>query len=300
MFRPLILLLLLAACSVTSSKPLNEQLTTVSGIQILGVAQDGGRPQLACAKTCCANIKSPALVAAIGVHSSTGWVLVDATPDIAAQIKLAGSFPSAVVLTHAHIGHYLGLAQLGREAAGCSSVPVWCSQRMANFLKNNGPWSQLIKLGNIEIHVFNSGQAFSPIDDIEFTPIAVPHRDEFSDTHGFSINISGLRTLYIPDIDSWKKWDSFADTAQLHDIAILDATFFDNNELPGRDMSAIPHPRVPDSMALLTPICQTTKLRVVFTHLNHTNPLWDKSSWQSQQVEENGFEVATRGIFLSR
>eukprot|EP00957_Ditylum_brightwellii_P156501 11911053-Ditylum_brightwellii.AAC.1 len=59
--------------------------------------------------------------------------------------------PDGIFLTHAHIGHYTGLMYLGREALGAVDVPVYAMPRMRSFLKNNGPWSQLVSLGNINI-----------------------------------------------------------------------------------------------------------------------------------------------------
>ena len=64
------------------------------------------------------------------------------------QLKLEGIF-----LTHAHVGHYTGLAHLGFEVMGANKIPVYAMPRMMNFLKNNGPWSQLITKENITRYV---------------------------------------------------------------------------------------------------------------------------------------------------
>lgn len=290
-------LLLFASCSLVQNSSISE---TYSGIQILGVAQDGGRPQLGCKKPCCLNAKEAEPIAALRVQSGTHWVLVDASPDMAIQISSVGSMPSAIVLTHAHIGHYTGLMQLGHEVMGALHIPVWCSARMATFLRENGPWSQLVALGNIELHEFQDDVVFSPIPGVTFHPRAVPHRDEYSDTFGFSIEVDGVKTLYIPDIDSWETWGQLTSLARRHDVAILDATFYNDSELPGRDMSSIPHPRVPQTMELLQPLVHRGVLRVMFTHLNHTNPLWMPSSAASKNVRSRGFEVARRGLWVTR
>jgi len=42
---------------------------------------------------------------------------------------------TGVFLTHAHIGHYLGLAFFGFEAISTKDLPVYCTPRMAAFLK---------------------------------------------------------------------------------------------------------------------------------------------------------------------
>jgi len=283
---------LLTSCSLVSP-------SADSGIRVLGVAQDGGRPQLGCTKTCCTDSQEPKRVVALQVAYAGHWVLVDATPDMAAQIRETGSLPSAIVLTHAHIGHYTGLIHLGREVMSADHMPVWCSARMASFLRDNGPWSQLVELGNIELHVFKDEVAFTPIPGIIFRPYSVPHREEFSDTFGFSIEVNGFKTLFIPDIDAWQPWGQLERLASVHDVAILDATFFDDSELPGRDMSVIPHPRVPSTMALLRPLVHRKALRVLFTHLNHTNPLWVKDSEEAILVRSQGFEIAQRGMWIT-
>jgi hypothetical protein len=71
------------------------------------------------------------------------------------------------------------------------------------------------------------------------------------------------------------------------DHAFLDATFSSGDELPGRDMSKVPHPLVPDTMTRLDGL----GAKVWFIHLNHTNPLLDDPS----PAERRGFRVAREG-----
>jgi len=75
------------------------------------------------------------------------------------------------------------------------------------------------------------------------------------------------------------------------DVAFIDATFYDNHELPGRDMTKIPHPRVIDSMLLLKDQAE----KVHFIHINHTNPLRDLRSDEVKNLQSRGFNVAWRG-----
>ena len=53
---------------------------------------------------------------------------------------------SGIFLTHAHIGHYIGLLQLGREVMGAKNMPVYAMPKMQTFLKNNSPWNQLLSI----------------------------------------------------------------------------------------------------------------------------------------------------------
>src|SRR5262245_59094459 len=62
-------------------------------VVVLGVAQDGGRPQAGCAKPCCTTAWTDAAarrrVACLGIVDPTsgGRWLVDATPDFTAQLR---------------------------------------------------------------------------------------------------------------------------------------------------------------------------------------------------------------------
>ena len=76
-------------------------------------------------------------------------------------------------------------------------------------------------------------------------PHAVVHRADFTDTLAFTIVGKNKKMFYCPDIDAWDGLsDSLPAVAGAHELLLLDSTFYDNNELPGRDMTLIPHPRV--------------------------------------------------------
>ncbi len=129
---------------------------------LLGTAQDGGLPQAGCYCVRCAAARAnPALrqwAACLGLvdYSTRQSWLIDATPDFREQLdalhRIAPDCPLAgIILTHAHTGHYAGLIHLGREAWGTRDMPVYASPRMADFLRRNAPWSQLVALGNVEL-----------------------------------------------------------------------------------------------------------------------------------------------------
>jgi pyrroloquinoline quinone biosynthesis protein B len=82
------------------------------------------------------------------------------------------------------------------------------------------------------------------------------------------------------------------------DYALVDATFYADGELPGRDMSKIPHPFVAETMALFKDLALEQRQKIWFIHMNHTNPLLNPTSAASQNVRANGFNVAQEGIRL--
>ena len=306
--------LLLLGCEAdlqVTSDPVTPQNCDVS-LVVLGIGQDAGAPQIGNPNDPAWSDPSQKLWAtSLGLvdHRNGKRYLFEATPDIREQINWLDGFVapktgplgvSGVFLTHAHIGHYAGLMFFGRESAGAQGVKVYAMPKMAAFLESNGPWGQLVELGNIELQAMQSGEAEALAADLTVTPYQVPHRDEYSETVGYAIKGPDHSVLFVPDIDDWDRWQSeygvaFRDMIDRVDYAYLDATFFDNNELPGRDMSQIPHPRVPDTMNRLSDLSSEKRAKIRFIHFNHTNPLRDKNSDAFRSVQDNGFGISQRG-----
>jgi len=243
---------------------------------VLGIAQDAGIPQLGCEQELCRSIRAgkrkPERVSSIGlVNRATGRsYLFDATPDMVSQLATlnGGKPPDGVFLTHAHIGHYTGLMYFGRESLDAKSVPVYATERMAGFLRGNGPWSLLVSRNNIDVRVVTPDSPMTIEPGLSVTAFTVPHRDEFTDTVGYRIERGSRRALFIPDIDQWSKWSrSIREMVDGVDLALLDGTFASAGELPGRTIADIPHPLMPDTRKLLA----GSKTAVWFIHLNHTN-----------------------------
>lgn len=188
---------------------------------------------------------------------------------------------------------------LGHEVIGAQSVPVYSMPAMAEFLRTNGPWSQLVTYGNIELLGLTDGVPVQLNDRISVTALLVPHRQEFSEVVGFRIEGSNQSVLFIPDIDSWEEWDAWGTRIEEEiarvDVAYLDAMFYADGELPGRDMSGFPHPFIMHSMERFSDLPESEKAKVRFIHLNHSNPaLWEDSEAR-QTIIDNGFRVAETG-----
>lgn len=278
-------------------------------LQILGTTQDGGSPHTGCQKECCRVLflagKSDRKVVSLGLVSTKTnqtW-LFEATPDLPFQMQVlqkeigsTSKTPNGIFLTHAHIGHYTGLMFLGREVMNSKNVSVYVLPRMKSFIESNGPWSQLVDLKNIELKQLKSDSVIQLNAKIRITPISIPHRDEFSETAGFLISGPSKTALFIPDIDKWKKWNrNINEFIAKVDYAFLDATFYDETEIPGRKMSEIPHPFVKESMQRFDTLSEALKKKIIFIHMNHTNPLLDRTSIQYQLVIKNGYHVAKNG-----
>lgn len=276
---------------------------------VLGIAQDGGVPQAGTTDEKAWEPAARRLVTSLALIDPAGGkrYLFEASPDFPTQLHLLDRLaPTAarpgldgIFLTHAHVGHYLGLAHLGREVMGAKQVPVWAMPRMGEFLRSNGPWSQLIELGNIELHPLAADRPVGLGSGLSVTPILVPHRDEYSETVAFIIRGPRRSVLFLPDIDKWEKLDQrgvrIEDLIASVDVAYLDGTFFADGEIPGRAMLDIPHPFIRESLARFADLPAAERAKVHFIHFNRTNPALDPSGPAAQEIRGAGFGLAVEG-----
>jgi pyrroloquinoline quinone biosynthesis protein B len=289
-----------------------------SFLRVLGTAQDGGLPHAACScERCAAARRDPALarrVASLGVvlRASGRVYLIDATPDLPEQLEAladvrrppAGRVDRApvdgVLLTHAHMGHYLGLAWFGYEAVNTQGLPVWATPRMAAFLRGNGPWSLLVSRGNVELRELDPAAGADGSvelgDGVTVRAVPAPHRDEYTDTVGFLVRGPRTTVFYVPDTDSWAAWGERLDEVLAEvDVALVDGTFYSRDELPDREVSEIGHPLITDSLERFGEAVRAGELRVLFTHLNHSNPALAPESPERRAIERAGFRVLEDG-----
>lgn len=276
--------------AATLSPGMEGPLRDAPFVVVLGIAQDAGFPQAGCQKECCSGVWNAKMlqrsVASLGIVdpvSGERW-MIDATPDFPDQLHRLDSVSrhrdeqgplDGIFLTHAHIGHYTGLMFLGHESMGAQGVRVYAMPRMSAFLTSNGPWDQLVRYDNINLLPIHEGAQIKLNDRLTVVPFRVPHREEYSEVVGFRIIGPNRSVIYLPDIDKWERWDTpIEELIQQNDRAYLDGTFFDGDELPGRNMAAIPHPFVIDSIARFSEsLSDADRAKIHFIHFNHTNDL---------------------------
>ena len=138
-----------------------RQLDESINLLVLGTAQDGGYPHTGCTEDCCVQVwKDPTnkrMVASLAIISEKLCFLIDITPDFKYQLQLIerhiNEKPriSGICITHAHLGHYMGLLELGLEVMNTNDIPVYVMPRMKSFLENNAPFTQLLELNNIRL-----------------------------------------------------------------------------------------------------------------------------------------------------
>ena len=307
-FQILYLILYIGALSCETAKDESEHQIYNQYITILGIAQDAGYPQINCGKECCKVFydgkESKKLISCLGLidmQSKQKW-LFDATPDINQQTQILkekhidnDKVIDGVFLTHAHIGHYTGLMNLGREALGAQNIPVYAMPRMKKYLETNGPWSQLVALNNIDLQPLKNDSTLNLNKVLKVTPILVPHRDEYSETVGYKIEGYNKTALFIPDIDKREKWErNIMDEVKKVEYAFVDASFFSDEEFK-RDMSKILHPFTSETTTLFENESIETKNKIYFIHFNHTNPTLKERHHLKDSIQNLGFRFAKEG-----
>ncbi len=281
-------------------------------VTILGTAQDGGVPQPGCMLPCCRTENGEARrvrhPVALGLTDATGTRhLFEASRALAGQDELWGKADGrdltslrSLWLTHGHLGHIDGLGLFGCEAMAMKDIELFCSQSMLELLKNSPTLNRLLTDNNLIPTTFDSGETIQTIG-FSVETLLVPHRDDHTDTHAFIIGGDDSSLLFLPDHDSW------GETLQLHscdnprqwfsrlgvDVVLIDGTFWSEQEVGGRAAS-IGHPPVSQTIELLGERREGDP-RVIFIHLNHSNPLHDKNSEEYAALVKLGWEIAEQG-----
>jgi len=197
--------------------------------------------------------------------------------------------PDAVLLTHAHIGHYAGLIFFGKEVASTRKLPVYCTQQMRIFLESNKPYSYLIKRGEIAITDLKCGEALTYDGALHITPVEVPHRNEDTETLAFMIK-SKRSLFYAPDFDRYT--EAIDRCVRDSDTSILDGCFWSREEILDRAFDEIPHPTMMESRERL----RGYEDRIIFTHINHTNPVLNRDGLHRAELEKQGFRIASERL----
>ena len=276
-------------------------------VTLLGIAQDGGRPQPGCQRPCCANlgpedIRHPV---SLGVVDEDGQGhLIEATRALGEQLRVWGHPPlRSVLLTHAHFGHVDGLGLFGRETLNASGLRLYVSPSMQSLIERTPQWALMVQQGVFSVQSISSGVAFSLSEDIRVEPLAVPHRAELSDMHAFVVRGPKASLLFLPDHDRWDDTLAYHGVSSIRewlaalnvDVALIDGTFWSSDELDGRSQQEVPHPPVAATLKRLGPRRKADP-DILLIHLNHTNPLYRRDSKELQTLVDMGWKVGHQGM----
>jgi pyrroloquinoline quinone biosynthesis protein B len=319
---------------------------------VLGSGQDGGVPHTGCYCRACTRARRSKQHRRLGpsiavIDSRAGsCYLIDASPDFKFQLDMVharaggriGARPgntsrgistcasktslTGIFLTHAHFGHCAGLWHLGKETLNERALPVYGTPAMGGFLKTSHPFNRLVGSGNIEVRTVRPGSVVG-LGGLTFVPVAVPHRNEVTDTVGYIIQRKvseqperpsqqraairasvgkrperpqpakspgpSRRVIYVPDVDRWTP--KLIEKVATSDIALIDGTFYSREEVP--NFKEVPHPPIKETIDLLKGL----KTEIYFTHINHTNPV-NAAGRERRYLEGEGLHLAYDGLSL--
>jgi pyrroloquinoline quinone biosynthesis protein B len=253
------------------------------------------------------------------------WVLVNASPDIRAQLQahadlqpnraLRDTALAAVVLVDGQVDHTTGLYML-REAG--RPWPIWCTDNTYADLTEGNPILKVLgHFCGVERRRMELDREFA-IDGLEglrwrALPVASkpapysPNRD--SPVAGDNVALviedvqSGRSAIYAPglatiDAALWERMLSAA-------CVMVDGTFWRDDEMVrlgvskkrARDIGHLPQSGEGGMLEWLDRLPRG--VRKMLIHINNTNPILDELSVEFGELERRGVEVAHDGLEIS-
>ncbi len=314
-------------------------------IRVLGSAAGGGFPQWNCNCRNCAGLRRGTIPArartqsSIAVHGGAGaaggavgasrpeesasWALVNASPDILAQLRANPDLQparaardtaiSAIVLVDGQVDHTTGLYML-RESTRC--WPLWCTDAVyADLTQGNPVIGVLSHFCGIERRrIAPDGTAFAVegVAGVRWRAIPVtgkpapnsPHRDSPVAGDNIALLLTDEHTdrsaLYAPGLGAMdeRTWRAMQSAA----CVLVDGTFWTDEEMPGlgfsrkraRDIGHLPQSGAGGMLEWLERLPAAT--RKILIHINNTNPILDEGSPQRAELDCRGIEVAWDGM----
>jgi pyrroloquinoline quinone biosynthesis protein B len=302
-------------------------------IRVLGSAAGGGFPQWNCNCRNCSGARHGTLRAAprtqssIAVcgHDESAWALVNASPDIRAQLLAQRALQparaardtgiSAILLTDAQIDHTAGLLAL-REAV--RPLAVWCTDSAFADLSGGHPvFPLLAHYCGVERHRIapgGSGFAVAGVGGVEWRALAVagkpppysPNRAQPLRGDNLALIVrdaaSGATVVYAPGLGSIDEplWLAMQEAA----CVLVDGTFWSDDEMPmqgvsgkrARELGHLPQSGPGGMLEWLGRLPRAT--RRILIHVNNTNPILDEDSAERAELVRHGVEVAWDGLEL--
>ncbi|MBV8489305.1 MAG: hypothetical protein JO199_02155, partial [Candidatus Eremiobacteraeota bacterium] len=238
------------------------------------------------------------------------WLLLNCSPDVAVHIEsyeplqprsLRGTPIESILLTDANVDHLGGLAVLRqsgehrfvvRSSAAVREIAV-AQPAFAPFARPPHAWVTGETLDVAGLHA----RAF---DVPGTTPGYDGRRTVAGAVNAYEIRGSRGGTLLFAPVFS--SIDDVLGTAIARaGVAFLDGSFYSDDELPSEGLMDkrardLGHQPVRHTLSALSEI--NPKGRIIFTHLNNSNPLLDVSSSAWHVVRSAGFEIAEDGLTL--
>jgi pyrroloquinoline quinone biosynthesis protein B len=296
-------------------------------IIVLGSAAGGGVPQWNCRCPVCAlawagDVRvSPRTQSSLAVSpDGTGWLLVNASPDIRQQLlvtpalqprqSLRDSSIQAVLISNGDVDHVAGLLAL-RER---QPLALYGSAETLGLIGQN-PIFAVLDRTLVRRETVALGESFEPLPGLSVQLFPVPGKvplwmeggspvvgGETGSTVGVLLQAGGRRVAYVPGCAAPSP--TLAERIRGADLLLFDGTLFRDDEMitsgtgtkTGRRMGHMPMAGPDGSMAALAPLPLG---RRVFVHINNTNPALINGSPERRAVEAAGWTVAHDGMAFS-
>ncbi|MFI0418322.1 pyrroloquinoline quinone biosynthesis protein PqqB [Spongiactinospora sp. 9N601] len=291
-------------------------------LQVLGTAAGGGVPQWNCACPGChgarADPRRRRRHASLALEVAPGRsYVVNATPDLGEQIEscpwllpAAGTREtplSGVLLTDAELDHTLGIPRL-REA---DKLEIWATPAVGDAVGRrlglDGTLAPYVTLDRRDLQV--RPVALGGTVEVAAVPLSAKRPryatpDGTDDPAGawvvalvISDRATGRSLLYAPAMGTWPA--GLDDVLRRCDVVLIDGTFWDDDE-PRRSGASS---RTATQMGHLPIVATAPRLaafpgRVLYTHLNNTNPLVDPDAPEHAELEVSGARVAAEGTVI--
>jgi pyrroloquinoline quinone biosynthesis protein B len=244
------------------------------------------------------------------------WILVNATPDLRAQLlatpclqprtDLRGSPIAAVILTGAEVDQVAGLLTLReRQAltvlATKDTLAALAANPIFGVLSADLVRRQEVALGvrfplpgNLAVELFTVPGKVALYLEGEVPALAA----ETGANVGVEIICGARRLAYVPGAAGVPP--VLRERLARADVILSDATLFTDEEMiatgtgekTGRRMGHMPLDGADGTLAALAGLGG----RRILTHINNTNPILIEGSPERRQVEAAGFEVAADGM----
>ena len=292
-------------------------------LQVLGSAAGGGFPQWNCGCPGCRAVRdgtrpaTPRTQSSIAVTAGDGWWLVNASPDVRTQLAATPALhPTGdrttplrgVLLTDAEIDHSLGLVLL-REGGGVHLHATAATER--TLRTGTGLLPTLEKFCPVTWTPVEPGVEAVLGAGLTYRAFDVPtgKHDRFGTGTGgwrvvgyrFTDTATGRAAVYLPGVQELTPavLDEIGDA----ELLLVDGTTWHDDELVRLGLAAktayeMGHLHVGGPGGSLEVLGRLGLRRVVYLHVNNTNPILLDDSDERAEVEKAGFEVATDGLEL--
>jgi pyrroloquinoline quinone biosynthesis protein B len=300
-------------------------------LKVLGSSAGGGFPQWNCNCRNCDGVRRGTMNARRRTQSSIAlsengddWLLVNASPDILAQLAASPELQparrvrdtgiAAVLLMDAQIDHVTGLLML-RENAG--ALPIYTTEAVWGDLNAGFPVTRILgHYCGVEhrlIDVDGSALRIPSFDDTHVVPVPLsskappysPHRNApvLGDNIGLLIEnrASGKKAFYAPGLGALEP--HVLEAMHGADLLLVDGTLWTQNEMidlglskkTGADMGHLAQTGAGGMIEVLDSI-QRAGVRKVLIHINNTNPILIEDGPERRILAEHGIEVAFDGM----